>query len=95
MVADAKNKMFEWPMMKHLKNNYSLVPIVVVCLFGCALPAFQILRTLAKNPDVHLNKTKNPRPWEKLETPDGKPIQFKYFTTRDYNEFISERPKLD
>jgi hypothetical protein len=91
----ANGKMFEWPIMKHIKGNYSLIPIVFVCAVGCALPAWQIARTLAKNPDVHLNKTKNPRPWENLEGPGGKAIQFKYFTTKDYNEFNSERPRLD
>jgi hypothetical protein len=94
-ATNANNKLFEWPVMQHVKGNYSLIPIVGVIIFGCGLCGFQILRTLIKNPDVHLNKTKNPRPWEKLSGPNGEAIQFKYFTTKDYSQFKSERPKLD
>ena len=87
--------MLEFPIMKQLKGNYSLLPTVFVCAFGLSLAGFQITRSLIKNPDIHLAKTKNPRPWEKLETADGKAIQFKYFSTKDYNIFNSERPKLE
>ena len=94
MGGEAKGKIIDFPIMKQIKGNYSLLPVVFVCAFGVALSSFQIARTLLKNPDVHLNKTKNPRPWEKLETTDGKAIQFKYFSTKDYNIYNSERPKL-
>jgi hypothetical protein len=92
-----EDKLFYWPVAKHLKGNYSLIPIFVVIAIGITLPAWQIVRTLRRSPDVHLSKTKNPRPWESLETADGKAVQFKYWTakSKDYNEYRVDRPKLD
>ena len=102
MVASAAglppkdSRLFYFPVGKQIRGNYSLAPIAFVVALGCFLPAFQIVRTLYKSPDVQINKNGNPRPYEKLETPDGKPIQYKYFSTKDYaKEFKSERPRLD
>lgn len=95
MGGSKGGKIVDFPIMQHVKGNYSLLPVIFVCGFGVALSSWQILRTLTKSPDIHLNKTKNPRPYEKLETPDGKAIQFKYYSNRDYSQFNSERPRLD
>ena len=95
MGGEAKGKMFEFSLMKQIKGNYSLLPIVFAVGVGCTLCAFHITRLLVKSPDIHLNKNKNPRPWEYLETPEGKAVQYKYYSNLDYSKMQSERPKLD
>ena len=52
--------------MKHLKGNYSLIPLVGVLGFGCVLAILQSGRQMFKNPDVVWNRRGNPRPYEKL-----------------------------
>lgn len=96
MGGEAKGKLFEISLWKQLKSNYSLMPIAFIGVFGISLSAFAILRTLTKSPDVQLNRRGNPKPYEKLVTPEGAPVQYKYYTTIDYNKLPStERPKLD
>ena len=90
-----KGKLFEIAILKHLKSNYALYPIVFVGVFGMGLSAFQIIRTLAKSPDVCINRVGNPKPYENYVTADGKAVQYKYFSTLDYNKLPIERPKLD
>ena len=96
MGGAAKGKLFEFTMGKQLRGNYSLYPIVFIGIFGMSLSAFQIIRTLSKSPDVCINRPKNPRPYEKYLTSDGKPVQYKYFSTVDYSKLpiINERPKF-
>jgi hypothetical protein len=43
---------YKFPMMKHLKGNYSLLPLVGVLGFGCLLSVMHSGRQLTKNPDV-------------------------------------------
>ena len=95
MGGVAKEKMIDFPIMKQVRKNYSLFPIVVVVGFGCALSAFAIVRTLTRSPDVSINRRGNPKPYEYLETKDGNAVRYKYFSTLDYNKFKSERPRLD
>ena len=97
MGGDAKGgKLFEFQMVKQLKKNYSLYPIVFIGIFGMGLASFQIIRTLIRSPDVSINRRGNPNPYDNLITPEGKYVQYKYFTTLDYNKMAeqSERPKL-
>lgn len=96
MGGDAKGKIFEFTIRKQLKANYSLYPIFFVGLLGCGLASFQIIRTLFRSPDVTINK-RNPKPYDKFITDDGKYVQYKYFSTVDYKKLAdqNERPKLD
>ena len=96
MDLEPKNKLFEFQMLKQLKSNYSLYPLVFVGFLGISLASFQIVRTLIRSPDCIVNRRKNPHPWEKLLTDDGKYIQYKYFSTKDYKILAesNERPKI-
>jgi NADH dehydrogenase (ubiquinone) 1 alpha subcomplex subunit 4 len=97
MGGEAKGKLFEVQMLKQVKSNYSLYPLVFIGALGMGLAGFQIIRSLVRSPDIHFNRRNNPDPWNKLMTEDGKYVQFKYFTTLDYKSLAanSERPKLD
>ncbi|CAF0719411.1 unnamed protein product [Brachionus calyciflorus] len=96
MGGGAKGKLFEISIMKQLRNNYALLPIVVAGAFGLSLSAFAIVRTLSKSPDVKINRFSSEKPYERLLTPDGKPVQYKYFSTLDYSKLPQhEKPKLD
>jgi hypothetical protein len=95
MGGDNKGKLFNVELAKQIKSNYSLYPLAFIALFGVSIASFQIVRSLLRSPDVHFNRRGNPDPWNKLVTDDGKPVQFKYFTTIDYKSMANERPKLD
>lgn len=96
MGGEAKGKLFEISILKQLKGNYSLLPIFCVGVFGIGLSTFAIIRTLSRSPDVKLNRFSSEKPYERLITPDGKPVQYKYFSTLDYNKLpLDEKPKLD
>lgn len=95
MAGGSKGKIVEFTMGKQLRKNYSLLPIVFIGVFGMGLSAFAIIRTLARSPDVSINRRGNPRPYEKYLTEENKPVQYKYFTTLDYNKMNIERPKID
>ena len=84
----------QFKMGKHLKANYSLYPIVLIAVFGAGLAGFQISRSLLRSPDLHVNRKGNPDPWNRLVKDDGKYVQFKYYTTMDYNALSNnnERP---
>jgi hypothetical protein len=96
MGGEAKGKMFEFQIGKQLRGNYSLYPLFLIGAFGCSLAAFQIVRTLFRSPDVTINK-RDPKPYDKFITSDGKYVQYKYFSTVDYKKLAdqNERPKLD
>ena len=96
MTGGAQGKMFEFTMMKQLRSNYSLLPIVFVGIFGMGLSAFQIVRTLALSPDVCLNKKGSQKPYEKYLTDDGRHVQYKYYAQMDYKALTPDpdRPKL-
>jgi hypothetical protein len=94
MGGEAKGKLFEFTLLKQVKGNYSLIPLVLIGAFGVSLSAFQIIRTLSRSPDVSINRVGNPRPYERFITEDGKPVQYKYFSTVDYNKLSVDRPKL-
>jgi hypothetical protein len=84
-----------FPMMKQLKGNYSLIPLVAIAAFGCALATFHGFRQLFKSPDAVFNRKGNPRPYEHLLKDDGTPVQYKYYSKHDYKNFKDEdRPKL-
>jgi NADH dehydrogenase (ubiquinone) 1 alpha subcomplex subunit 4 len=93
--AEAKNKMIEFPMMKQIKGNYSLLPIVLIVGFGMGLSVFAMGRNLLRSPDVSINRRGNPKPYERLVNQDGSAVQYKYFSTLDYSKIQSDRPKLD
>jgi hypothetical protein len=95
MGGEAKGKLFEVQMVRQVKSNYALYPLVFIGFLGMGLASFQIIRSLIRSPDIHFNRRSNPDPWNKLVTDDGKPVQFKYFKTIDYNAIPNERPKLD
>jgi hypothetical protein len=44
---------------KHLKGNYSLIPLVAVGIFGLSIMAASSLRHFIKNPDVIINRKNN------------------------------------
>ena len=96
MGGSGKNKLFEVQIFKQLKNNYSLYPMFFIGCLGIGLASFSIVRTLLRSPDVQIDRRGNPAPYEKLIGPDGKYVQYKYFTTLDYNKMseTNERPKL-
>jgi hypothetical protein len=95
MGGGSKGKIFEFTMIKQLKSNYALLPIVLVGCFGASLSAFAIIRTLSRSPDVSINRVGNPRPYERLLTEDNKPVQYKYFSTLDYKKLQIERPSYE
>ncbi len=88
--------LFEVQIVKQMRKNYALYPIVVAALFGMGLAGFQITRSLLKSPDLHVNRKNNPDPWNRLND-DGKYVQFKYFSTMDYKALAekNERPKIE
>lgn len=90
-------KMFKFELLSQLKRNYSLVPIFFIGVFGMSLSAFAIFRTLARSPDLSINRRGNPKPYDYLLTKDGKHQQYKYFSTMDYNkmEVDPDKPTLD
>ena len=47
---------------KHLKGNYSLIPLVAVGIFGLSIMTASSLRTLIMNPDVIIDRKNNPKP---------------------------------
>ncbi len=91
-----KEKMFKLDIVKQVRNNYALVPLVITIGFGSCLCAWQMLRTVWKSPDVIPNKVKNPKPYNNLEK-DGQYKQYKYFSTLDYKSLSPDpdRPSLD
>ena len=52
MGGKSHEPLLKWPVMKHLKGNYSLLPLVAVLGFGCTLSIMHSGRQLTKNPDV-------------------------------------------
>jgi hypothetical protein len=48
--------LFEVQIVKQMRKNYALYPIVVAALFGMGLAGFQITRSLLKSPDLHVNR---------------------------------------
>lgn len=97
MAGQAKHKLFDIQVIKQLKANYSLYPIAFIAMFGVSLASFQIIRSLTRSPDVHVNRRANPDPWNKYISDDGKYVQFKYFSTLNYKALSenNERPKID
>ena len=91
-----KEKMFNLDIMRQVRGNYALVPLVFTIGFGTAICAWQCFRSVWKNPDLIVNRRGNPRPYENYEN-DGKYKQFKYFSTVDYSALTPDpdRPKLD
>ena len=85
MGGGEKRPLVEFTMMKQLRKNYALIPIVLVGAFGMGLCAFQITRTLTTSPDVSINRKGNPKPYENFIR-DGKYVQYKYFSTMDYSK---------
>ena len=96
MGGASKEKLFQFDIMRQVKNNYALVPLVFVIGFGTFLCSWQMLRTVTKNPDIIVNRRDNPHPYERLEK-DGQYKRFKYFSTIDYKTLQPDpdRPKLD
>ena len=94
-TADS-GKLFEFSMIKQLRANYSLLPIVFIGVFGLGLSAFQIVRTLSLSPDISINKKSNQHPFEKYLKEDGKHVQYKYYSTMNYDAMTPhpDRPKL-
>jgi hypothetical protein len=90
-MSGGDKKLFKVGLIKQLKSNYSLMPIVFIGAFGVCLSAFQITRTLTRSPDVVINRSSNPKPYEKMLHEDGKFVQYKYFTTLDYKN-MHEHP---
>lgn len=96
MGGEAKGKLFELSIVKQVRANYALIPIVFVGAFGMCLSIFQMGRTLLKSPDVSINRRGNPHPYDNLVTPDGKAVQYKYFApTIDYSKLKLDRPKIE
>lgn len=88
-------RLFNFTVGKQIKKNYALLPIVVCGIFGISLSSFAIIRTLIKSPDVSVNRRSNPRPYERYVDKNGKPIQYKYYSTLDYSKLPpSERPLI-
>ena len=56
MADHAKSKLFDVQIIKQLKANYSLYPIAFVAIFGVGLASFQIIRSLTRSPDIHVNR---------------------------------------
>ena len=77
MAMQTPNKIFNMQLLKQVKKNYSLIPIVVVGSFGLGLAAFAMARTLAKSPDITINKKSSSLPYEKYLKEDGTHVQYK------------------
>ncbi len=91
-----KEKLFNLNIVKQVRGNYALVPLVLTIGFGSGICLWQMFRTVVWNPDVIPNKVKNPKPYLAFEK-DGHYKQFKYFSTVDYNSLTPDpdRPSLD
>ena len=89
-----ERKLFKIEMLKQLKGNYSLIPIVVLAPFALSMAAFSLLRTSVKCPDVIINRTSNPKPWEKMK--HDQPYRMIQFMKPNYDDcFIDpDKPKL-
>lgn len=86
-------KLFQVSIGNQIKKNYALLPIMMCGVFGISLSSFAIIRTMIKSPDVSINRRSNPRPYERYIDKNGKPIQYKYYSTLDYEKlFLNERP---
>jgi hypothetical protein len=84
--------------VKQLKGNYSLIPLVGVLGFGVFLCSFSSFRTLFKSPDVVFNK-KNDQyvTYDQFINEDGTAKQYKYFSRHDFSKIKvidEERPKI-
>ena len=90
------SNLIEFSLLRQMKKNYALIPIVVVGAFGVALAATQTVRTLMQSPDIKLNRLSAAKPYDKYLKSDGKYVQYKYFSTMDYNkmEVDPDRPSL-
>lgn len=91
-----KEKLFRLDVIKQVRGNYALVPLVLTIGFGSLICGWHCLRQITRNPDIIINRKGNPKPYESLEN-EGKYKQFKYFTTVDYKTLSPdpERPSLD
>ena len=49
--------------IKHVKSNPSLLPLLGVTTFGVSMIILNVIRTLAFSPDIVIRKRSNPRPW--------------------------------
>lgn len=96
MGGGSDKKLIEFSIMRQLKANYSLLPIVFIGVFGMSLSAYQIIRTLTRSPDICLNKKGDQKPYEKYLTDDGRHVQYKYYAKMDYSKLTPDpdRPKL-
>ena len=97
MGGKTTEKLVKFEILKQLRSNYSLIPIVFAGAFGMGLCVWQICRTLARSPDVHINRPGNPTPYNNYLTKDGKSIRYKYFSYMDYNklEVDPDKPTLE
>ncbi len=57
---------FHLPIMKHIKGNYSLIPLFFSLGLGVGFAVFHSVRQLTRNTDVVFNRKGNPRPYERL-----------------------------
>jgi hypothetical protein len=89
-------KLFKVSLLKTCKNNYSLIPMVFIGVVGFGLATAASVRTLMSSPDITINKKKHELPFEKLLRPDGSSVQYKLYTTIDYNKLKMdpEKPKI-
>ena len=96
MVNQAKPKLIDFQIFKQLKTNHYLIPIVFLSFLGVGMGVFEAVRTLIKSPDVIIDRRKDPQPWNKLETDDGKYVQYKYVSTLDYKDLAKsdEKPRI-
>jgi len=56
MGGEAKGKLFEVTMVRQVKSNYALYPLVFIGFLGMGLASFQIIRSLIRSPDIHFNR---------------------------------------
>ncbi|CAF1154036.1 unnamed protein product [Didymodactylos carnosus] len=83
---------------KGLKQNYSLVPLLLITVCGVSIAGFSLLRWLIKNPSTSLTHHHSPgdRPEDKVETEEGYK-NTKLIHIHDYRQIKHDpdRPKLD
>ena len=51
-----EKKLFRFDLLRQLRSNYSLIPIVTLLSFGIAIATFSLTRTAMYSPDVSINR---------------------------------------
>lgn len=91
-----KEKIFKLDIVRQLRGNYALIPLVFTIAMGASFCVFHCTRNVLRSPDIMVNRRGNPTPYDRLEK-EGQMVQYKYFSTLNYKQLTPdpERPVID